>query len=100
MVDVTPPTNGAVLRELERRMDKIESRMDYIDEHGTRAVNTISFQIAEASKNIARVEGMVKGLSDTFDRMTGIKWQQILTLCVAILPLYILTITILINHTH
>jgi hypothetical protein len=74
--------------EFDRRMTAVERRLDYIDENGSRAVNRLIFQVGELAKDVGSLESSVKSAA-------GGRWATIITLAVALMPLYIMTITIL-----
>lgn len=72
------------LPDLERRITKLENRIEWLDEHGTRQMGTLSLQIAEAIKDIGELKGS--------------KFTNVLVYIATIIPLYALVIAVLVQH--
>jgi len=69
--------------DMERRLGKIEDRVQWLDEHGTRAISAVSMQLAEVIKDIGELKGT--------------KFANIFIYLASILPLYALVIALLVK---
>ena len=75
---------GDVYSDMDRRIAAIEQRLDFIDQHGTRQIGVLQLQIQELVKDVGEVKG---------SRFTS--W---LVYVATVIPLYALTIAILVQH--
>jgi uncharacterized coiled-coil protein SlyX len=80
--------------ELERRVTEVERRIEWLDQHGTRGVESLRNAITEQGKDIARVETAV----DIVRKSIGTR--QTFVYLAALLPVYILLFITIVQHVR
>ena len=100
-LEIQVATSTQRITTLERDMALLEGQITSLDEHGTRGVATLGGQVAEMSKDLARVELNLERFEATMEgmerkRMSGIKWT-ILAILGLLTPIYAAIILALIQ---
>lgn len=83
--------------DIARRMERIEKKFDWLDEHGTRAVNVLATQVAFLLKEVGELETTVKTAVAKLDDSRRIKWSYVLAFAAVMLPLYGMAITLIVG---
>lgn len=76
--------------DIAKRLDQLEARIAWLDEHGTRGVEGLRVQLGEQAKDIAATTTAVASISTKLDGMATIRRQQIAGAALALLPIYVL----------
>lgn len=80
----------ANLRDIERRIDKVEQRLTWLDEHGTRGVQALQVQITEQAKDITDNTARLAAISAQIDAQGSARRQQFVMIALSLLPIYVL----------
>lgn len=76
--------------EIQRRLDALEQRINYIDTNGTRAQGILSTQVANQTSDIAEIRAKVDGIDNKLDSAARVRINQYVGIAVALLPIYVL----------
>ncbi len=63
-IQVQVATHGARLAALEREVDRLDTSMKVMDDHGTRGVGVLQLQVTELSKDVVRFEQLLEREQD------------------------------------
>lgn len=80
----------ANLRDIDRRVDKLEQRIVWLDEHGTRGVQVLQVQITEQAKDITDNTARLAAISAQIDAQSSARRQQFVMIALSLLPIYVL----------
>lgn len=80
----------ANLRDIDKRIDKIEQRLEWLDEHGTRGVQVLQVQITEQAKDITENTARLAAISAQLDAQGSARRQQFVMIALSLLPIYVL----------
>lgn len=80
----------ANLRDIDKRIDKIEQRLEWLDEHGTRGVQVLQVQITEQAKDITDNTARLAAISAQLDAQGSARRQQFVMIALSLLPIYVL----------
>lgn len=80
----------ANLRDIDKRIDKIEQRLEWLDEHGTRGVQVLQVQITEQAKDIVENTARLASISAQLDAQGSARRQQFVMIALSLLPIYVL----------
>jgi phage-related minor tail protein len=64
-VAVQVATNATRLTAVEREVERLNTAMANMDEHGTRGVGVLQLQVTELTKDVVRLEGALERQRDT-----------------------------------
>ena len=78
------------LRDIDKRVDRIERRLAWLDEHGTRGVQVLQVQIAEQAKDIAEGTARLAAISAQIEAQASARRQQFVMIALSLLPIYVL----------
>lgn len=84
--------------DLTNRMTRMEKRFDWLDEHGTRAVNVLAIQVAHLAKEFGELEASVNTAVTRLDDQRKIRWSSVLGFIAIVLPMYGLVITLMLSR--
>lgn len=84
--------------ELANRVTRMERRFDWLDEHGTRAVNVLAVQVAHLAKEFGELESSVNAAVTRLDEQRKIRWSSVLGFIAIVLPMYGLVITLMLSR--
>lgn len=79
-------------------MDALERRVDWLDEHGTRAVGALQLQVSELIKDAGKMEGVLNGFGTKIDKVSAGRWVTFWSILACLVPLYALVIAVLLQH--
>lgn len=77
-------------REIVKRLDLLEQRLTWLDEHDTRGVTGLRVQLQEQAKDIATNTAALATISTKLDSAAQARRQQYLSIALALLPIYVL----------
>lgn len=84
--------------EIARRMAALETRVEFIDQHGSRGVDSIRLQLTTVDRDIGKlqnavdkIEGIVNGLKPART------WPTVIAYVVTVIPLYALVISLIVR---
>ena len=80
----------ANLRDIEKRVDKVEQRLAWLDEHGTRGIQGLQVQIAEQAKDIIDNTARLAAISAQIEAQSSARRQQFVMIALSLLPIYAL----------
>lgn len=80
----------ANLRDIDKRIDKIEQRLEWLDEHGTRGVQVLQVQITEQAKDLAENTVRLASIATQIDAQGSARRQQFVMIALSLLPIYVL----------
>lgn len=83
--------------DLTQRMSRLETRFDWLDEHGTRGVNALAVQVAQLAKDMGELENHVDEAVRTVKDAGRFSWTQVIAIAALLIPLYALVIGILVT---
>lgn len=83
--------------DLASRMRRIESRFDWLDEHGTRAVNVLALQVSELTKDFGELKGSVDTATKQMRESKRIRVSSVLGFIALMVPLYALVLTVFLS---
>lgn len=78
--------------ETRRRIAAVEHRLDWLDEHGTRGVDSLRIQLTEQAKDIAAICVQVEQIGNKVGQADSARWQRFAAYALAIIPVYVLLI--------
>lgn len=81
--------------DIINRMGRIESRFDWLDEHGTRQVNVLAIQVTNLAREFAQLETAVQTAVARLEERRKVRWTSIVGFIAALTPLYALVISII-----
>lgn len=76
--------------DIERRLDTLESRMAWLDEHGTRGVDSLRAQVSGQTADIGELKGRLDKIDGKIDSASRQRMSQYIGLAMALLPIYVL----------
>lgn len=86
--------------ELARRVIAVETRLEGIDLHGTRGVETVRLLQTEQAKALGQIVEQIKALSSKVDDVKSGRWGRYFAFAAALLPVYVLLFLAVFNvHT-
>ena len=77
-------------RELGRRVSEVESRLQWLDEHGTRGVDAIRAAQQSQATDLGEIKGQIMQLGGKVDSLSGTQWPRVLGFAAVVAPIYIL----------
>lgn len=77
-------------RDTARRLDQLEHRVDWLDQHGTRGVEAIRIQLTEQARDIGTIEQRVTDVHTILDAMRSTRIGTFIAYALAIIPVYVL----------
>ncbi len=96
MADYTAPDSPSLrdIMRLDGRIDKVENRIDAMDQHGSRGVGALQVQVMELIKDVSALEAR---LSAELKSVRTNRWQLVGAFLAAVLPIYGLLIQIVLT---
>lgn len=76
--------------EIERRLNSLEQRVDYLDANGTRAQGVLGAQVANQTADIAEIRAKIEAIDTKLDSAARVRVNQYVGIAVALLPIYVL----------
>jgi tetrahydromethanopterin S-methyltransferase subunit G len=76
--------------EVDRRLNAIEHRLDYIDTTGTRGTISLTTQVTNQGTDIAEIRQRIDGMDAKLDSAARMRVNQYIGFVMAILPIYVL----------
>lgn len=83
--------------DTRRRLQVLETRIDWLDQHGTRGVDSIRVQLVEQAKDIGALGQQIAEVGVKVSQADGARWQRFTAYAIAILPVYVLLILAIIK---
>lgn len=80
--------------DTRRRLDAVESRLAWLDEHGTRGVDSIRGQITEQAKDIGTIESRLGEMNKKLDGISHGRTATFAAFALAIIPVYVLLLLV------
>lgn len=76
--------------DIERRLEALEQRMAWLDEHGTRGVDSLRVQVSNQTTDIAGISGRLDAIEVKIDSAARVRFNQYIGIGLALLPIYVL----------
>lgn len=76
--------------ETERRLDAIEQRLGWLDEHGTRGVDALRAQVTNQTTDIVEINARLDKIDTKLDSAARVRGNQYIGFAMALLPIYVL----------
>ncbi|HVH71531.1 MAG TPA: hypothetical protein VNB49_10525 [Candidatus Dormibacteraeota bacterium] len=90
---------------MERRIGNVERKLDWIDEHGTRGIQSLTTMISVLQRDFGKLEGEFTKMDNAIDRLTDrlgktgrSSWTVMVGYALTLIPIYVLVITLIVKR--
>lgn len=79
-----------------RRITALESRIEFMDTHGTRGIDGLRLQIATVDRDLGKLQGTVESMRAIVDKLRPQRaWPAVIAYVAIVIPMYALVIDLI-----